>query len=170
MRLKIAKIKQIIGGSLEFELEKQAKDLNSKQDSIHFLAPLRIKGQVENLGDRMFEIEGHIYSLVQDYCYRCLQKTKVEFKIDFSWRYSDIDPTEEDNDEDIYPFEGDVIDLLPNILDELILNWPGQVLCAINCKGLCSICGANLNEKTCTCERDTVDPRLSVLKQLLKSD
>ena len=35
-------------------------------------------------------------------------------------------------------------------------------------KGLCSSCGKNLNAGPCDCKPDTVDPRLEVLKQLIK--
>jgi len=33
-------------------------------------------------------------------------------------------------------------------------------------KGLCSICGINLNRGTCDCKREWEDPRLAVLKTL----
>ncbi|MFR6279290.1 MAG: hypothetical protein ACLULM_10605 [Acutalibacter sp.] len=32
---------------------------------------------------------------------------------------------------------------------------------------MCPICGKNLNQGDCGCEKDTVDPRLAILKELL---
>ena len=41
-------------------------------------------------------------------------------------------------------------------------------LCREDCKGLCVVCGANLNRETCDCKRDWEDPRLAALKMLKK--
>lgn len=50
---------------------------------------------------------------------------------------------------------------------DLILNLPLKNLCREDCRGLCPSCGKNLNEGLCGCVRETVDPRLAALKQLL---
>ncbi|MDD5924325.1 MAG: DUF177 domain-containing protein [Clostridia bacterium] len=57
-------------------------------------------------------------------------------------------------------------------LDELvtadvILDMPSKFLCKDDCKGLCAVCGKNLNNDKCSCNKDRTDPRLEVLKQLL---
>ncbi|MCM8770381.1 MAG: DUF177 domain-containing protein [Candidatus Omnitrophica bacterium] len=44
-----------------------------------------------------------------------------------------------------------VIDLDPDIREELILNYPLNPLCRPDCKGLCPKCGKNLNEGNCNC-------------------
>ena len=43
-------------------------------------------------------------------------------------------------------------------------------LCKSDCKGLCPVCGQNLNEGTCTCNTFVPDPRLAALESLLKND
>jgi uncharacterized protein len=40
-------------------------------------------------------------------------------------------------------------------------------LCRDGCKGLCPVCGANLNVTTCGCDTRWADPRLAPLKALL---
>ena len=40
---------------------------------------------------------------------------------------------------------------------------------APDCKGLCSICGHNLNVSECGCDRESLDPRMSVFKDILKN-
>jgi len=42
-----------------------------------------------------------------------------------------------------------------------------QPLCKPDCKGLCPICGNNLNDSLCDHNTETIDPRMEVLKQLL---
>ena len=39
-------------------------------------------------------------------------------------------------------------------------------LCADDCKGLCPVCGKNLNRETCDCNRTWDDPRMAALREL----
>ena len=67
-------------------------------------------------------------------------------------------------------FDGEEIDLTELIRDTLIINEPSQVLCQDDCKGLCVQCGANQNVSPCSCESFVVDPRLALLRTLLKEE
>ncbi len=53
------------------------------------------------------------------------------------------------------------------VTSDILLSLPGKFLCSENCKGLCPKCGANLNNGECDCDKQSVDPRLAALKQLL---
>jgi len=53
------------------------------------------------------------------------------------------------------------------VMSDIILDLPSKFLCKDDCKGLCTVCGKNLNEGKCDCQTDRTDPRLEVLKQLL---
>ncbi|MHB8263737.1 MAG: YceD family protein [Acidimicrobiales bacterium] len=57
------------------------------------------------------------------------------------------------DDDLIYPITGGSIDLEPLIRDALLTSLPLAPLCAEDCKGLCSGCGADLNQDSCTCKR-----------------
>ena len=63
-------------------------------------------------------------------------------------------------------FDGKVIELDPIIREQLLLALPMSAVCTEDCKGLCSACGQNLNEKHCGCETRQVDPRLAALKNI----
>ncbi len=58
------------------------------------------------------------------------------------------------------------IDLSFGLRDSLILAIPMKVTCTPECKGLCPNCGANLNEGTCACSAQRIDPRWSALQKL----
>ena len=45
---------------------------------------------------------------------------------------------------------------------------PFAPLCGKDCKGLCQTCGENLNERTCECKNERIDPRFESLKDLFK--
>lgn len=50
--------------------------------------------------------------------------------------------------------------------EEFSLALPVKPVCSENCKGLCPVCGANLNTAPCSCAKAQGDPRLSVLRGL----
>lgn len=54
-------------------------------------------------------------------------------------------------DEDIYPFSGERIELAPMLREQVILAIPMQPLCYPECRGLCPMCGQNRNEQRCVC-------------------
>ena len=60
-----------------------------------------------------------------------------------------------------------VLDLTEALREQILLALPMQPLCRADCQGLCVQCGKNLNEGTCDCVQDTIDPRLVKLKELL---
>lgn len=71
--------------------------------------------------------------------------------------------------------ESDTIIVVPDmqlevdelVYTEVILNLPSKHLCKETCKGLCSVCGKNLNEGDCGCAKTEPDPRFEKLRQLL---
>lgn len=53
------------------------------------------------------------------------------------------------------------------VYTEVILSLPTKHLCCKDCKGICSVCGKNLNQGECGCSVKEVDPRLEKLLELL---
>lgn len=76
----------------------------------------------------------------------------------------------EDNDDYIIADEDGFVDLAAVFGEELLLELPTKLLCKEDCKGLCPKCGVDLNHGSCNCSHKEVDPRLAVLKALLKND
>jgi uncharacterized protein len=62
------------------------------------------------------------------------------------------EPAEELEEEDeLYLYQGDHLDLVPMVREQIILASPMQPLCREDCLGLCPQCGQNLNERCCAC-------------------
>ncbi len=78
---------------------------------------------------------------------------------------SDEGPEVAEEDLDVFPFDGDKIDLEPMLREQFVLAVPFAPLCQEACKGLCPQCGIDLNTSTCACEAP-IDPRLAALKGL----
>ena len=51
------------------------------------------------------------------------------------------------------------------LYNEILVDLPTKVLCSEDCKGICRVCGHNLNEGTCDCEDTGLDPRMSVVRR-----
>ena len=50
---------------------------------------------------------------------------------------------------------GNYLDIDKDVREEMLLNFPMKVLCSEDCKGICSGCGANLNNQKCSCAKDS---------------
>jgi len=72
-------------------------------------------------------------------CSRCLEEVNTGFNRQLELHYA-VDKLEP------------VIDLDPDIREEIILNYQINPLCNIDCKGLCVKCGGNLNNGSCSCK------------------
>ncbi len=70
-----------------------------------------------------------------------------------------------EEDVDLFPYDGDAIDLEPLFREQFVLAVPFAPLCREDCKGLCPQCGIDRNTGTCACE-PPIDPRLAALKGL----
>lgn len=54
------------------------------------------------------------------------------------------------------------------VYSEVVLSLPVKFLCKEECRGLCELCGKNLNDGECNCRRKEIDPRLAKLAELLE--
>jgi uncharacterized protein len=70
-----------------------------------------------------------------------------------------------EEDLDVFPFDGERIDLEPVFREQFVLAIPFAPVCKDDCKGLCAQCGIDLNTGTCVCVKP-IDPRLAALKGL----
>jgi uncharacterized protein len=77
----------------------------------------------------------------------------------------DDGPEVAEADLDLFPFDGERIDLEPLFREQFVLAIPYAPLCTETCKGLCPQCGIDRNTASCTCE-PPIDPRLAALKGL----
>ena len=53
-----------------------------------------------------------------------------------------------------------------SLTEAVVLNVPMKWLHDSNCKGICKVCGINLNKQSCQCDAEEIDPRLEGLRNL----
>lgn len=101
-------------------------------------------------------------------CARCLKLFERQFDFTRNFIVSPENLTETENE---IPVDSNRnLDVEQLVLQELSLEIPSVLLCKEDCRGLCPVCGCPL-EENCGCQLPKrVDPRLSILKQLLDND
>lgn len=62
--------------------------------------------------------------------------------------------------------QGGVVSLVEPLREAAVLHEPQRVLCKEACRGLCPRCGADLNDESCDCGPEPMDPRWEALKRL----
>lgn len=72
---------------------------------------------------------------------------------------------EEQND-DLYYFTGDHLELAPMLREQLILAAPMHPLCSEQCLGLCPRCGKDLNEGPCGCVEEPTGGPFQALRDM----
>jgi uncharacterized protein len=127
-------------------------------------------------------VRGRIEGSVGMDCTRCLEEYRQELNIEVDEFYRrpglTLAGAEEKGlplggeipEEDEYVIDEGTIDLNVLVNDLVLLSIPIKHLCREDCRGLCQVCGANLNREKCDCLRESVDPRLEVLRTLLDRD
>jgi uncharacterized protein len=95
-------------------------------------------------------------------CTRCLEDANASVEVDAR----EIDQPSESEDLRSPYVEDDVVALSAWARDALALALPTQILCSEDCQGLCTTCGANLNEDPAHAHEPEPDPRWAKLSEL----
>ena len=84
--------------------------------------------------------------LFQTNCDRCLEEVPTRLSLQFERVAASPEITNEDELVDDLSFmEGYQLNVEIFVHNEIIGNWPAKILCKEDCKGLCPVCGQNLN-------------------------
>jgi uncharacterized protein len=125
-----------------------------------------VKSTVENRAG-IVTYSGKADFVLSAVCDRCAESFSRRTQVEFS--HTLVNELQSEDNDDFVLVEGNKLDAESLIREDIILSLPTQLLCKEDCKGLCHICGTNLNYKQCGCKKP-VDSRLAVLMQLLEDD
>jgi len=182
MRVNIDEIKEV-GLARSWDVTREALDemVSGERAGYRAGGPAHVDARLDKF-ERRIRLTGQARVKVGAACGRCLVPVDVEVPVEFDLalvpadEYQDPDGEAGDTgpvagsfdpravDEDTY--EGKVIDLDPILREQILLALPSYPVCRDACKGLCTVCGTNLNEKECGCDRHVPDPRWAGLKNV----
>jgi len=147
------------------EFKETLKSIRFKDTVYRFCSPVTLKADYVFSGGQV-SVEGTFYTSLGVLCSRCGSDMVYPMEIRFDKSY-----TADTGVEEAYHFEGDTISLDRMVEDNIILALPETFLCKPDCKGLCPVCGADLNMGECGCDRTKQkDNPFSVLDRLFDHD
>ena len=128
--------------------------------------------RIQKSGEEYF-CQALVHAVVSTECSRCLTDFELAVKQDTdfiacSQLTHDEKAGDEPDDEDYVFFTGTDIqaDISEIVRQAIILAVDLKPICSEDCLGLCQQCGINLNEESCNCVKETIDPRWEALKNL----
>ena len=99
-------------------------------------------------------------------CDRCVEDVKITIENSFT-KGVYLKKLDNLNYDELFII-GSSLEITEIVEEDLYVNMPMRVVCSEECQGLCLTCGVNLNDESCDCTKDKIDPRLEELKKLLK--
>lgn len=124
-----------------------------------------------NIGKGKAKVNGQCAFSFAMQCDRCLKDVTTEIELNFEYEVKspETEMTEEEKEEQSfmkgYQFDADEV-----INNEILMKWPMKVLCSDDCKGICPVCGNNLNDGDCGCDSFVPDPRLAKIKDIFNAN
>jgi uncharacterized protein len=184
MRVNIDEIKEA-GLDRRWDVAREALDVIVQGDRAGWRArgPAHVEVHFERL-DRRVLVQARATAELEAACGRCLVPVGADLPVEFELTLVPADEYQDDGqgtedkphhpvagsfdakeaEEDVYT--GKVIDLDPIFREQVLLALPAYPVCQESCKGLCSVCGGNLNERECGCVRKVPDPRWAGLAKV----
>ena len=137
-----------------------------------FGAPLQAEVKIRKAG-RLVLISGEIQTELRLQCVRCLKEFPYPLSTTFELTLQPLKeaPSEEETElggeeMELNFFEGGEIHLSEIACEQIFLEIPYKPLCQEGCKGLCPICGKDLNLSACECVKEELTSGFSALKKL----
>ena len=164
MQLGLSKIIDCPGASVPFETSVDLSDLRYGTTQ-PVSEPVVAEGIVRNTAG-VLVMTGTIRTRIHGVCDRCAGEFSRDVEIPIDVVLVQELANEENEDEWVFPLEGDTADLDDIVRNVFVLNMDSKLLCKPDCKGMCCKCGKNLNQGPCSCQKE-LDPRFAALRQLL---
>ncbi|MDO4292610.1 MAG: DUF177 domain-containing protein [Eubacteriales bacterium] len=104
-------------------------------------------------------------------CDRCLKEVEYPFELSIAREVVSPDQAGPEEAEEQEAFmEGYMLNVDRLIDDEITTSWPMKVLCRPDCKGLCPVCGKDLNTGACGCDTFVPDPRMAAIMDVFNAN
>jgi uncharacterized protein len=163
MKVDLSDIIRVNGASKELDFEEEPSEREPAEGCL-LDGKLSFTGTLTNTNG-ILQLKGRLKAAYSSECFRCLGEVKKDMDLRINENFIN---SGEDEQPDMYTFEGKMLDIGKALNDNIILNLPMKQLCSDDCKGLCGSCGTNLNETQCNCGSNDMDPRMEGLVKYFK--
>lgn len=127
---------------------------------------------LKNIGKGKALVQASTSFTMELACDRCLKPVKYSMEIEAKQEVVSPDYAEEitedsESENFMESYQLKVDDL---IYSDIVLNWPMKILCREDCKGICRICGKDLNTGECGCDTFVPSPGLAGIKEIFNAN
>lgn len=151
MILNLKQVFDIVGEQIDIDYQIADSDLKSIK-GYEFAKPADIKGTVRNRAGIVL-LKYNTKFTLRLICDRCLKEFERDFSFDFE--HIVVKSLNGSRNEDEYILaEQSRVNLDELATSDMLLQLPTKQLCYEDCKGLCNICGCDLNVSDCDCAAD----------------
>ena len=150
-----------VGTTREFPFDLPQISLGDDLTAVNILGSLNISRTSEGLW-----VQGNLSIPYQGECSRCLVAISRTALIQMEELYGVPGVLPRTGSTEFTIRDDGMLDLLPVLRAELLIDAENRAFCRDDCAGLCPECGQNLNEATCDCAAP-IDPRWSALAEHL---
>ena len=171
MTVSLSEVMQVANGVYSKEISFEPEEFCYAGERYPISEKKSVQLTITNLGGRKIKMELSGEVVLSGTCDRCLREVAIQ--IPFSTeREVDFSKSNEERAADLHEtsfINGYDLDVDAFVCEEILLGFPMKVLCQEDCKGICKVCGANLNEGECGCDRTELDPRMSVIRDIFNN-
>lgn len=153
-------LKKLLDGSVpSVEFSVSLDDCDFVDESVSGL--VSANGKITNHSGLVL-LEGEIAPRLNVTCARCGRE--FSYSASFPLNAKITDRLENEDEDEFILLTDFAFDEIELVRSALILEMPSRFLCKEDCKGLCPVCGCDLNNEKCKCDTNDRDPRWDVLK------
>lgn len=164
MRIDIAKIMTKADGCIDEMFDINIDTINFCGSDYIMKDDCQAHVVINNLGKSKISVSVDTTINLISSCSRCLQKVTFPVVIDYNEEIIIDSVTGKGNDGDndeIGYIDEFLLDTDALILNEIYPCIPSNILCKEDCRGLCIVCGKDLNKGDCLCDRQVLNPGMA---------
>lgn len=156
---------------VSMQTEAQLREVSVGGELHSVLASSPVNFVFTNTGKGRARIEGNAEFVFSAGCDRCLKPVEERMDVCFTREVWAPDMAADPSVYEEQPFmDGFQLDVEDLLISEIVTSWPMKILCKPDCKGICPICGTDLNTGTCKCDTFVPDLRMAAIKDIFEAD
>ena len=159
---------------ISFAASFEAGVVDFGSENLRQAGPLDWSASAERVGNEI-RISGTLNTAFELACSRCLEPSRISISKPFDLFFRERDKEMFDEDEEIELseretrtafFTGAQLAMTDVLREQILLALPMKALCTVDCKGLCPVCGTNLNSSGCNCPKENFNPHMDSLLEI----
>lgn len=157
------------GKEIELNIPYEQDIVSNGYETYPILEKSEIKLTLTNIAKGEIVITENCTLTIEVPCARCLKAVSNQLILTVEEHVKESDLADPEASEDLAYIDNYQLDIDALLGNEIMINWPMKVLCKEDCKGICKVCGKDLNEGDCGCDTFVPDPRMAVLKDIFNA-